>query len=167
VEVVRPQTRRERLFKKRKGIHPVLATVILIAITLIAAIAIAGFVFGLFGNFLATARVSIYPATCTDNHDGTVTCTFSATNTGNSNTALVGTASMTYADASLGSQTLNAGPSAFAAGTGNLDAGGTQTGFTFTFTENIGYGGPIPGSEFTGSVTLTDGGSAQFSGTFA
>lgn len=37
--------------KPRKGINPVAATVILIAITLTAAIAIAGFVFGLFGSF--------------------------------------------------------------------------------------------------------------------
>ena len=44
--------------RRRKAISPILATVILIAITLIAAIAIAGFVFGLFGSFTSSARVS-------------------------------------------------------------------------------------------------------------
>jgi len=43
--------------RRRKAISPILATVILIAITLIAAIAIAGFVFGLFGSFTATPRI--------------------------------------------------------------------------------------------------------------
>jgi len=43
--------------RRRKAISPILATVILIAITLIAAIAIAGFVFGLFGSFTSTPRI--------------------------------------------------------------------------------------------------------------
>jgi flagellin-like protein len=47
---------------RRKAISPVLATVILIAITLIAATAIAGFVFGLFGSFTSSAQVSAVQA---------------------------------------------------------------------------------------------------------
>jgi flagellin-like protein len=49
----------------RKAISPVIATVILIAITLIAAIAIAGFVFGLFSTNTNQANLSIL---------GTVSC---------------------------------------------------------------------------------------------
>ena len=48
--------------RKRKAISPVLATVILIAITLIAAIAVAGFVFGLFGSFTSSATVQVVQA---------------------------------------------------------------------------------------------------------
>ena len=44
--------------RSRKATSPVLATVILIAITLIAAIAISGFVVGLFGTLTSTAQVT-------------------------------------------------------------------------------------------------------------
>ena len=47
--------------KIRSGISPILATVILIAITLIAAVAIAGFVFGLFGSFTKSYVSSSIP----------------------------------------------------------------------------------------------------------
>lgn len=42
----------------RAGMSPVLATIILISITLIAAIGVAGFVFGLFGSFAITVNPS-------------------------------------------------------------------------------------------------------------
>jgi len=48
-----------RIPSKRKAISPVLATVILIAITLIAAVAIATFVFGIFGSSASPATYSI------------------------------------------------------------------------------------------------------------
>jgi len=48
-----------RIPSKRKAISPVLATVILIAITLIAAVAIATFVFGIFGTSASPATLSI------------------------------------------------------------------------------------------------------------
>jgi len=68
--------------KKRKAISPVLATVILIAITLIAAIAIAGFVFGLFGSFTSSAQVSASVTSCVK---ATGLCTLTLTNSGTSN----------------------------------------------------------------------------------
>ncbi|HEV2138966.1 MAG TPA: archaellin/type IV pilin N-terminal domain-containing protein [Nitrososphaerales archaeon] len=76
-----------RISKNRKAISPVLATVILIAITLIAAIAIAGFVFGLFGSFTSSAQVSAQVQTCAA---GTGVCTVKLTNTGTSNVAETG-----------------------------------------------------------------------------
>ena len=45
--------------RKRPGITPVLATIILIAITLIAGVAIAGFVFGLFGTLSNSPNVTV------------------------------------------------------------------------------------------------------------
>jgi len=52
-----------RIPSKRKAISPVLATVILIAITLIAAVAIATFVFGIFGTSASPATMSIQSST--------------------------------------------------------------------------------------------------------
>lgn len=63
---------------KRRAISPVIATVILIAITLIAAIAIAGFVFGLFPGFTASAQVT----QGTSNLSATKLNTANVTNTG-------------------------------------------------------------------------------------
>lgn len=51
-----------KIRQARRAISPVLATVILIAITLIAAIAVAGFVFGLFESFTRSADIEIVSA---------------------------------------------------------------------------------------------------------
>jgi len=45
--------------QRREGITPVIATVILIAVTLIAAVAVTGFTFGLFGSFTASPQVTV------------------------------------------------------------------------------------------------------------
>ncbi|HXX72938.1 MAG TPA: archaellin/type IV pilin N-terminal domain-containing protein, partial [Candidatus Acidoferrales bacterium] len=81
---------------KRKAISPVLATVILIAITLIAAIAIAGFVFGLFGTFTSTAQVQASVTSCVQNAGGDELCNLVLTNSGNANTATTGSCSLTF-----------------------------------------------------------------------
>ena len=44
--------------QQKLGISPAIATVILIAITLVAGVAIGGFVFGLFGSQTTTAQVT-------------------------------------------------------------------------------------------------------------
>jgi len=139
---------------RRKAISPVLATVILIAITLIAAIAIAGFVFGLFGTFTATARVQASVTSC--NYNGIVAgdeaCTIILTNSGNSNTATTGSCSMT----ALGTTH-----------TGVVGGGGTVTaGNTLTITCGYAVGAGIgAGVQVTGSVILANGGNALFSAT--
>lgn len=79
--------------KKRKAISPVLATVILIAITLIAAIAVAGFVFGLFGSFTSTPQLQATNVVCgTTGTAAAVTCTFSLTNSGSGTAGFPGSA---------------------------------------------------------------------------
>jgi flagellin-like protein len=45
--------------QRREGITPVIATVILIAVTLIAAVAVTGFTFGLFGSFTSSPLVTV------------------------------------------------------------------------------------------------------------
>ena len=79
--------------KKRKAISPVLATVILIAITLIAAIAVAGFVFGLFGSFTSGPRVSMVSANLA--HTGAVGGTLVFTNSGSVDATIL-SATITY-----------------------------------------------------------------------
>jgi len=136
---------------KRKAISPVLATVILIAITLIAAIAIAGFVFGLFGTFTATARVQASVTTCTWNGTNMV-CTLILTNSGNANTATTASCSLKY---------LGVGYSGVVAGGGTVTAGSSLGGVTCT-------GGTVDagaGSQITGAVILVNGGNALFSAT--
>jgi len=82
---------------RRKGISPVLATVILIAITLIAAIAIAGFVFGLFGTFTSSARLQLSVVSCysqgnaaAGNVAGSPYCVLSITNSGGASGSVTG-----------------------------------------------------------------------------
>jgi len=79
--------------RRRKAISPVLATVILIAITLIAAIAVAGFVFGLFGTFTKGANVSSQVVSCVHNGGpgGLVgECDIGLTNVGGSSASVSG-----------------------------------------------------------------------------
>jgi len=135
---------------KRKAISPVLATVILIAITLIAAIAIAGFVFGLFGTFTKTATVVGSTVSCTD---AAGVCQVTLTNTGNANTATGGTCTESYGGASYVGVVTHGGT-----------VGAGAAGLTITCTPT-GGAALNAGELVTGSVALTNGGSVLFSGT--
>src|SRR5271154_4650843 len=46
-------------YAQRKAISPIIATVLIIAVTLIAAVAIGGFVFGIFGSASSSAQVQV------------------------------------------------------------------------------------------------------------
>jgi len=147
--------------RKRKAISPILATVILIAITLIAAIAIAGFVFGLFGSFTSTARVSatsvnlnhvIFGAACT----GAPLCTVYFTNIGSSNVN-VNSLSLTYGGATC-APTVGAAPV-------SIPATSTATPVTVTAVGTCVAG--VIGQSFTGNAALSNGGQVPFSGTFS
>lgn len=137
----------------RKAISPVIATVILIAITLIAAIAIAGFVFGLFGSFTSTAQISVTTAALTSTSGPAGKITFQ--NTGAANGA-VNSITLTYGGQTCTPTvatlplTVVAGSSAFV----TVSATGCGT-------------APAAGQQFTGSASLSNGGVASFTGTFA
>ncbi|MDA4123923.1 MAG: type IV pilin [Thaumarchaeota archaeon] len=136
--------------KQRKAISPVLATVILIAITLIAAIAIAGFVFGLFGSFTSSAQVSAQVVGCTA--VANTVCTINLLNSGTSNANTVGSSikygGVTYTGNACGGVTATAG---------------ATTPATCTMTAAVV---PTHGSAFTGSISLSNGASVPFTGTF-
>ena len=147
--------------KRRNAISPVLATVILIAITLIAAIAIAGFVFGLFGSFTTSARVQIAQATIVDSATTPgVGSSLLALNTGTSNT-IANTVSLTFGGHSCGLT--------ITGGTVLLTAG-TAPGVSIPLTADSGTCNAFastPGEAFTGIVYLSNGGQVPFSGIFS
>ncbi len=148
--------------RRRKAISPVLATVILIAITLIAAIAIAGFVFGLFGSFTSSAQVSsisvnlnhvIWTAgACT----GAPLCTVIVANQGSANVN-ANSITLTYGGVTC-TPTVGALPLP-------IPATGAQTSLTITALGTCLAG--VSGQAFSGQVQLANGGQVPFSGTFS
>ncbi|MGD0397245.1 MAG: archaellin/type IV pilin N-terminal domain-containing protein [Nitrososphaerales archaeon] len=141
--------------RKRKAISPVLATVILIAITLIAAIAVAGFVFGLFGSFTSSATVTAQVTSC---DAATGVCTVVLTNTGTSNVAETGCSIQINGLASSGAVTFGGTP----VSTPTVPASGSGT-YICT---------PTPATQTVGSMavghfTLANGASVPFSGTWS
>jgi len=145
--------------KRRKAISPVLATVILIAITLIAAIAIAGFVFGLFGSFTSSARVSaVLPSIKGTTTVGSITFL----NTGTLNAA-VNSISLTYAGVTCSPFS---GPAANPAATAPVTITAGTAPVTVYIAQNA-CGASSTGVAFTGSAALSNGGQVPFSGTFS
>ena len=137
---------------RRKAISPVLATVILIAITLIAAVAVSGFVFGLFGTFTNTARVSAGTVSCSGTPE---VCVATLQNTGSASTAITGVCTLGFAG----------GPYQGTAAqlTGNLNAGSIAT---------VSCTGPAlshatAGTQVTGAIAIGNGAWVLFAGTAA
>jgi flagellin-like protein len=141
-----------RRLGNREAISPVLATVLLIAITLIAAIAIGGFVFGLFGTFTSTAQVSAGTVTCLGTPE---VCTLVLQNIGSGNTAITGVCELNFAGGSY--------VSTAALITGSLKAGNSAT---------VTCTGPpsqhaVAGTQISGYFTLGNGAEVLFAGTAA
>ncbi len=80
--------------KNRKAISPVLATVILIAITLIAAVAIATFVFGIFGTSASPATLSVLANPAPTCLASTGVCTMTVHNGGSASGSITGATSV-------------------------------------------------------------------------
>ena len=133
----------------RKGISPVLATVVLIAITIVAATSIAGFVFGLLGSFTSTATVSATSVSCTGTPE---VCTLIASNTGSGSTGITGVCSLTFGGNSY------AGTAALVSG--NLNGGGSGK---ITCTSNTPSSHATSGSQITGWFTVGNGADVLFS----
>jgi len=146
--------------RHRKAISPVLATVILIAITLIAAIAVAGFVFGLFGSFTSSATIRAQVVSCTatgappTQH---LVCTLNLSNTGTSNGAVN---SVTILANGQSQATTCAGglPQ-------TVPAGGSLNGLACTTTAGT-FTEPAVGSVAGGSIYTSNGAVVPFSGTW-
>jgi len=146
--------------RRRRAISPVLATVILIAITLIAAIAIAGFVFGLFGTFTSTARVQASVTNCSWNGSNEV-CTLILTNSGNANTQTSGSCQLTYGGGAKAGESSNVNPPVSAV-VQTITAGTTST---TSYCMALTGAAAGAGVQVTGSVVLANGGNALFAAT--
>jgi len=145
--------------RQRKAISPVLATVILIAITLIAAIAIAGFVFGLFGSFTSSAQVTASAITCSTNPaNHTAFCELNVMNTGTSNAAVTG-ASIKIAGLSTTAGTYT--PALPATVTGGAAA------IHLWVHMAAAVQGGAAGSQVVGSLSMSNGASVPFSGVWS
>ena len=138
--------------RSKRAISPVLATVILIAITLIVAVAVGGFVFGLFGTFTSTAQVSAGTVTCSGTPE---VCTLVLQNTGTANTVITGVCNLNFnggsyvGTAALVSGSLKAGSSASVTCTGPASQHATA------------------GTQITGYLALGNGAEVLFAGTAA
>ena len=140
--------------KNRKAISPVLATVILIAITLIAAIAIAGFVFGLFGSFTSSAQISAVAVTCSDS---TGLCKVNLQNTGSANATPTACSVQLSGISTLGT---TANGNDFKAVTAGGGAIANTCGVGAGLTQAIG-------STAQGSFTMSNGASVPFTGVWS
>jgi len=148
--------------RRRKAISPVLATVILIAITLIAAIAIAGFVFGLFGTFTSGQNMQLSTQACYASGNGKSTnsttffvlnpypggCILAITNSGGATGSITG-CSIYGAPGTVGKIT-GAHGATFTAGTVPVPAGTTSAKPVYVgceaVTQTVTSGGAVTGS---------------------
>jgi flagellin-like protein len=137
--------------KRRKAISPVLATVILIAITLIAAIAVAGFVFGLFGTFTSSAHIQAQVTSCT--RAAPAVCTVNLMNTGTSNATPNSCTIQINGVATAGAVLPAATP---------VVAGAAATAYTCTM--GAGVTGGQAGAQAVGSFSLSNGATVPYAG---
>ncbi len=159
--------------KSRRAISPIIATVLIIAVTLIASVAIGGFVFGIFAQGQNSAQIAVTGTALnalgfTSGTGGTITCTTAApalpyltlTNTGTGSSA-VASITITWAGS-------NNAYALTASTTCSIGAAGTtaaQTFAQFVATPKVSVL-PVSGQAYTGTVTLTNGAQLLFTGTW-
>ena len=159
--------KRHGKYGQRKAISPIIATVLIIAVTLIASVAIGGFVFGIFAQgqnsaLVAVTGTSLLAADFTANPAPTTFACVTAnptipyltvTNTG-SGSAAIASVGITWAgtnNAFSASSTCNIGAAGTTSATSYLDFAGSSD-LTAT-----GATAAISGQAYTGTITLTNG----------
>jgi flagellin-like protein len=171
-----PMKIRNGKYAQRKAISPIIATVLIIAVTLIAAVAIGGFVFGIFGSSSSSAQVSVTSQNlvAADNLAAGTTSTFACnvagaindltlTNTGTAATTVTG-ATITWGGAV---NTLTPSTACTVAAAGNV--GATTNGNPISLnipTTNKLSSNAVTGQQYTGTVIMGNGAVLLFSGTF-
>jgi len=148
---------------QRKGISPLIATLTLIAVTLVAAVAVGGYVFGIFGSQTSTAQVSVTYAQISAHQAGSA---LTIQVGGNPPTNPIGTIKLVNSGtSSIGISGLSltyGGTTAFAsASSGTIQSGSTQTIYITDLATDA-----TAGQQFTGAVVLSNGVQIPFSGTF-
>ncbi len=159
--------------KARKAVSPIIATIIIVAVTLVAGVAIGGYVFGLFGSQSNTAQVQAVAPAMTGGGAGTGTtlvaacaATATAPDVAFSN---AGTAAATILQVAVtfNGKTYTAAPTG--AGLCVIGASGSATSTVYINFTTGGTGLPFgaSGNQFTGYVALNNGAQVVFTGVFA
>ncbi|MEM0287404.1 MAG: type IV pilin N-terminal domain-containing protein [Nitrososphaerota archaeon] len=162
---------------KKKAISPVIATVILIAITLIAAVAIGGFVFGLFGSFTSSAQVSVTGADITTSAVSSTftTNTYTCMPAGTSSSTLknytvlsnTGTSSALVTSVSIKVNGTNIPLTAASSAPCSVPAGGILYLAVIQIrSASVPSGSVSSGTEYLLTVTLSNGGQVPYQGQF-
>ena len=158
-------------YGQRKAISPIIATVLIIAVTLIAAVAIGGFVFGIFGTSSQAAQISVTGTTITaagfgTGSAGTITCVTSApaspyltlTNSGSAGAQVTGVV-ITWA-----------GVNNNFAMTATCTVGAAGSASAVTYAEFVATPKvsvlAVAGQTYSGTVTLSNGAQLLFTGTW-
>jgi len=163
-------------FSRRRAISPIIATVLIIAVTLIAAVAIGGFVFGIFGSASSSAQVAVTSQNLVAadllvaNTAAAPTCSVTGaaddltlTNTGTAATSVTGV-TITWAGA-VNSFAISGICTVTAAGNAGATTAGNPISVLFTAT-NMLTTSAVTGQTYTGTVTLGNGAVLLFTGTF-
>jgi flagellin-like protein len=160
---------------QRRAISPIIATVLIIAVTLIASVAIGGFVFGIFGQAQNSAQIAVTGEALTaagfgTGTGGTVTCLtttpgagtpyLTLTNTG-TGSAAVATITITWA----GTNNAFALTAATSCAIGAAGTASSTTYATFIGSPMVSFV-TTSGQAYTGTVTLTNGAQLLFTGTW-
>ena len=136
---------------KRRAQSPLIAEVLIIFITVVAAIPLGGFVFGLFGTYTKTADVSVSFVDCTPGlFLNTTACAMNLDNIGSANAQLIPSS---YLLIFYGRSTEAAYTTSCKGTTGDLVKAGSSLVVDCTFAVPPGQ----PGDRFTGWVALVSG----------
>jgi len=153
---------------KRKGISPVIATVILLAITLIAAVSMGGFVFGLIGSFSSVGAVTttqtFISAADANGATGLASATCSASASGD----FLSFTNLGTASVSIEAAAVSIGGHSFSTqtrGSCSVPQGATvYVNLAFTGTNGITAS---DGESFAGSVATSNGGVVYYIGSLS
>jgi flagellin-like protein len=146
--------------KNRKAISPVLATVILIAITLIAAIAIAGFVFGLFGTFTSGQNLQLVGSACSATKGNAVVF---GTKTANNNGCVLALTNTGGAAASVTACTIYGATGSAVGAPVTVAAGTTSAAPVIVECDTTGAATLTPGAAVSGQLVVASGSPMAFS----
>ena len=159
-------------FSQRRAISPIIATVLIIAVTLIAAVAIGGFVFGIFGSSsnsgeIQVTGIALVASVESSSAGDTVSCQITSaansltlTNTGTA-AASVTAVSITFGGV-VYSYTVS-GCTVTPAGEAGAAAAGNPLTLILTGDQITSASS---GASYTGTVTMSNGAILIFAGTF-
>lgn len=158
--------------QRRKAISPIVATVLIIAATLIAFAAVLGYIFGIFGSSANTANISASSPSISHSFTAETSYPTTAATYGTIVLSNTGTANTTVSSGtiSFGSHTfaLLVGSSGTASCTSATPCTvGSGKSFTLYVYINAGTTTATSGEAFNGVIDLANGEQASFTGTFS